>query len=235
MAIVQNKYGAAVVGPSAAVTVTLGAAVGSGNAVAIIVQFDALSTGVAPWSDAAHTLKQFDGTNTYTLGYNPTLSKNPLCGLFVYYATNITSAPTTFNIYPQSGTTNLRAWVVEMNGRQTSSPVDATTYTPNPGANSGAPLGTATLAAANEDVLVWMNWADTGTSTTSTPGSGYTAGSNLTASDYVFAEYQNFATSGSKNGDATLAAGESWEVSMVSFLAAAGGAASYPMSSDMYF
>ena len=233
MAIVQNKYGAATVGPSTPVTVTLASAVGSGNAVAIIVQLDDKAGSIAPWSDAAYTLKQFDGTNTYTLGYNPTLSKNPLCGLFVYYATNITSAPTVFNVYQQS-TRNMRVWVVEMNGRQASSPVDATTNTPNPGAISTTPLGTATLAAANEDVLVWMNWGDAGTATTSTPGAGYTAGSNLTASDVVFAEYQNFATSGAKNGDATLAAGESWEVSMVSFLAAV-SAASYPMSSDMYF
>ena len=179
-----------------------------------------LNAVVVGWNDTTAQVASVTDTkgNTYRLAVGPTLLSGQLTQS-IYYATNISAAAAGANTVNVSFTVaaafaDIR--ILEYAGLDAVSPVDVTASASGNGTTSSTP------AAVTSNVSELLFAANTVTSWTTGPGSGWTS-RVITNPDGDIAEDRTVAAAGSYDSTAPLGAAGGWVMQMVAFKAAPSG------------
>jgi Fibronectin type III domain len=175
---------------------------------------------VAGWKDTTATVTSVTDTsgNTYALAVGPTLLSGSL-SQSIYYAKNIAEAVSGGNVVTVNFSTpaaypDLR--ILEYTGADQTNPVDVVAAGSGTGVTSSS--GSATTTNATDLIF----GANTATTSTSGPGSGFTQ-RLLTSPDGNIAEDDMVDAIGSYSAAAPLSSSGAWIMQMVAFRTPAGG------------
>ncbi len=179
-----------------------------------------LNVVVVGWNDATRTVTSVKDTenNSYSLAVGPTVNASGLTQA-IYYAKNITSAPANTNIVTVtfSGAASYPdVRVAEYRNADQNSPVDVGATATGSGAVTSV---TASAPTTNANDLLFA--ANIVTTTTSSPGSGFTA-RMITSPDADIVEDRTVGVTGTYSATANLGSSGQWIMQMVAFKAASG-------------
>lgn len=158
-------------------TLTLGAAVGNGNAV----------VGAVCWWTGTPTVTVADNAaNTYTVRTDVSGSTNPAFAMF--YQTNITNAPTTITVTFSSAVSYVDLLADEYSGITTFDAATSNTQI-NPASGADAVTSTTVTTTAAGD-LIW-GYSANNIGVSSAAGTGFTLRNNNTASGSYFSRSED--------------------------------------------
>jgi len=187
-----------------------------------------LNVVVVGWNDTTATVSSVTDSkgNVYTRAVGPTTISGSL-SQSIYYAKNIVAAAAGSNTVTVTFSTaavypDIR--VLEYSGADPNNPVDVTA------ANSGTGTSSSSGSVTTTNATDLLFGANTVTSVTSGPGSGYT-NRVITSPDGDIAEDQVVTSTGSYSATAPISSG-TWIMQMVAFRTPSGGGGSFTISAS---